>query len=1091
MENVTSKYMRHKLLSAAIAVVGLLASNCLAQRGSNYYVVVLNDPPLAESMSSRKDLGSQATSDARLRIQATQANLGQQASAAGINVLDRTQVLLNALYISATAEQADAMRNLNGVNYVQRVYPIKRTMNKALDLVTARAAWNQVGGAGNAGAGVKIAVLDTGIDLNHPAFKDFTSVPPSGYPKCRADNGDCKFTNNKVIVARSYVDLLNFAFGTAATDTRPDDTSPRDRVGHGTAIAMVAAGQEHDSPIGRISGVAPRAYVGNYKVFGSTGLNDKTFSSVVVKALEDALADGMDIATLSLGTPAGYGPTDKFCGNQKNQPCDAFATAVQNAVRLGMIVTSSAGNSGYLGANAPALNTIESPGTAPDAITLGASTNSHIWYNTLKLLGQGVPSDLKIINTRLTNGPQNASGYTGKLVDVATVGADRLACAALPESSLAGKIALIDRGGCRDAEKVNFAQMAAAVGVIFVGFQNDGIFQLTGLDATAIPSALINYNTGNSVRTFLGTQARDAQVDPVFREASAASDQVASFSSQGPGIGNFSIKPDLTAVGTDLYMATQRFDPNGDMYNPAGFTAADGTSFAAPMAAGAAALVKQKTPSLTPARIRSALVNSANPAVTDFDSSGREVQASVTGMGAGRMDTNNALRMNVSAEPSSLGLGNIGVGVLPSIGMLITNLSSGTLNLTARVEQRSTDSVAQLTITPSTFSLLSTRQTQVTARLTGSRPRPGKYDGFVVISGGAADVRIPYSYFVGDGTPWNMYSISGGTFDAIPGYVYSGILMKIIDRYGVPVAGVAVRGTVTTGDGKITFANEKTDDLGIVEASFQAGSNIGKQVVRFTADFLFAEFVANVFPRPTISTDGVRDAASGELPDGFSAGQYISIYGSALSSTFKVFSGSELPPSLARVSVSFDNPSQRVSAAGRLHFASNGQVNVQIPWECNGLATVDMKVSIGEFSSTVQTLKLRNANPAPFEYVESGTNRRYAAALDGSFLLISTNNPARRGQVLQLFVNGLGPVDNTPGNGQISPSAPLARTTAIPEVKIGGKVAQVLFSGLAPGIVGLYQLNVIVPNDSPTGTDVDLSIQQSGATSRTSRLPVQ
>ncbi len=1083
--------MKSKLLSVAIAVIGLLASNGQAQRGSNYYVVVLNDPPLAESMSSRKELGTTATSDARLRIHAAQANLGQQASAAGINVLDRTQVLLNALYVSATPEQANAMRKLDGVSYVQRVYPIKRTMNKALDLVTARAAWDQVGGVSNAGAGVKIAVLDTGIDLDHPAFKDFTSGPPSGYPKCRADNGDCKFTNNKVIVARSYVDLLNFQFGTAATVTRPDDNSPRDRVGHGTALAMVAAGQEHDSPIGRISGVAPRAYLGNYKIFGSTGLNDLAFPNVVVKALEDALADGMDIATLSIGTPAGYGPTENICGSQKNQPCDALATAVQNAVRLGMIVTSSAGNSGYLGANAPALNTIESPGTAPDAITVGASTNSHIWYNTLKLLGQGVPSELQIVNTRLTNGPQIATGYTGKLVDVGTVGADRLACTALPESSLAGKIALIDRGGCRDAEKVNFAQKAAAVGVILVGFQNDGVFQLTGLDATAIPSALVNYTTGNSIRTFLGTQARDAQVDPVFREALAASDQVAPFSSQGPGIGNFSVKPDLMAVGTDLYMATQKSDPNGDMYNPTGFTAADGTSFAAPMAAGAAALVRQKNSSLTPARVKSALVNSANPAMTDFDNDGREIQASVTGMGAGKMDTNKALRMNVAAEPSSLGLGNVGVGVLPSIGLLITNLSSGTQNLTARVEQRSTDSVAQLTITPSTFSLLSTRQSQITVRLTGSRPRPGKYDGFVVISGGATDVRIPYSYFVGDGTPWNMYAIAGGTFEAIPDYIYSGILMKIVDRYGVPVSGVAVRGTVTSGDGKITFANEKTDNYGIVEASFQAGPTIGKQVVRFTAGSLFADFVANVIPRPTISTDGVRDAASGELSEGFSAGQYISIYGSALSSTFKVFSGSELPPSLAHASVSFDNPSQRVSAAGRLHFTSDGQINVQIPWECSGLATVDMKVSIGEFSSTIQTLKLRTANPAPFEYVESGTNRRYASALDGTFLLISTNNPARRGQVLQLFVNGLGPVDSTPGNGQISPSNPLARTIAIPQVRIGGKVAQVLFSGLAPGIVGLYQVNVIVPADSPTGTDVDLTIQQSGATSRTSRLPVQ
>lgn len=1083
--------MRLKLLSAMLAVVTLLAGSGQAQRGSNYYIVVLQDPPLAQSASNRKDLGLRAAGDARRALEATQTAVGEQMREAGVTVLDRTQILLNALYVAATPEQAEQLKAMDGVSHLQRIYPIHRTMNKALDLVTARAAWNQVGGAGNAGAGVKIAVLDTGIDMEHPAFKNFSSTPPSGYPKCRTDNGDCNFTNNKVIVARSYVDLLNFAFGTAATDTRPDDNTPRDRIGHGTATAMVAAGQEHDSPIGRISGVAPRAYIGNYKVFGSAGVNDTTFPSVVVKALEDALADGMDIATLSIGTPASYGPNDNFCGTQSNQPCDAFATAIQNAIRMGMVITTSAGNSGRLGANAPALNTVESPGTAPDAISVGASTNGHIWYNTITVLGSGVPATLQSINARFSNGPLPATILQGTLVDVGTVGANRLACDPLPDNSLNGKIALINRGTCTSVVKINNAQKAGAIAVILVGLQNADVFQITGLDNTSIPSVLIRDTAGAALFSFLNSQPRDIRINPIFREVTAAPDQIAVFSSQGPGVGNYGVKPDLVAVGTDLYMATQKSDPNGDMYSPTGYTVQDGTSFSAPMAAGAAALVKQKNSSLSPARIKSALVNSANPNLTDFDNNGREVQAAVTAMGAGKLDTNKAVQANVAVEPSSLGLGNVGVGTLPSLGLVVTNLSNGSQNLSARIEQRNTDSIGQLSIAPSSFSLIAGRQTQVTVRLTGNRPRAGKYDGFVVISGGANDVRVPYTYFVGDGTPWNLYALAGSTFEAIPAYEFKGILMKIIDQFGVPVQGVAVRGTVTSGDGKITFANEKTDEYGIVEARFQAGSNIGEQVVRFTAGNLFADFVGNVIARPAISTGGIRDAASGEASDGFAPGQYISIYGTALSPTFKIFSGNELPLSLARVSVSFDNPGQRVSAAGRLQFVSNGQINVQIPWECQGLATVDMKVSIGEFSSAVQTLRLRTANPAPFEYVESGSNRRYAAALDGGFALISSNNPVRRGQVAQLYVNGLGPVDRTPGNGQVSSADPLARTTATPEVKIGGKAAQVLFSGLAPGIVGLYQVNVIVPTDSATGTDVELTIQQSGVTSRSSRLPVQ
>ncbi len=248
---------------------------------------------------------------------------------------------------------------------------------------------------------------------------------------------------------------------------------------------------------------------------------------------------------------------------------------------------------------------------------------------------------------------------------------------------------------------------------------------------------------------------------------------------------------------------------------------------------------------------------------------------------------------------------------------------------------------------------------------------------------------------------------------------------------------------------------------------------------------------AFVIPRPALSTDGVRDAASGEASEGFAAGQYISLFGANLAGNLKVFQGNELALALARASVSFDNEAQGVSVPGRLHFVSPGQINVQIPWECEGLATVSMKVSIGDFSSEVVTLRLRPANPAFFEYLEPGTNRRFIAALDGNFGLIGSNNAVARGGVAQLYVNGLGRVSNRPGSGQVSPSDSLARTVETPEVLIGGRAAQVLFSGLAPGIVGLYQVNVTVPNDAPTGPDVEVAIRQSGVSSKISRLAVR
>src|SRR5439155_3208267 len=126
---------------------------------------------------------------------------------------------------------------------------------------------------------------------------------PDGFPK-----GDPAYTNHKVIVARSYVSLL----------PSPDDASARDHSGHGTAAAMIAAGVRNSGPAGTIVGVAPKAYLGSYKIFGSPGVNDTTTTEVLVKALEDALSDGMDVVALSVGSPAGYGPLAHDCGEGGN-----------------------------------------------------------------------------------------------------------------------------------------------------------------------------------------------------------------------------------------------------------------------------------------------------------------------------------------------------------------------------------------------------------------------------------------------------------------------------------------------------------------------------------------------------------------------------------------------------------------------------------------------------------------------------------------------------------------------------------------------------------------------------------------------------
>ena len=240
-------------------------------------------------------------------------------------------------FVRVPSSRAAELKSLPGVANVIYLPPLHRHLDRATGLTQVPTAWSAVGGVDNAGAGVKIAVIDSGIDQSHAAFQDTAFSVPAGFPR-----GDASFTNHKVIVARSYVSQL----GTA------DDNSPRDRVGHGTAIAMIAAGERNTGPLATITGVAPKAWLGNYKIYGSPGVNDQTSGGAMIQALEDALSDGMDVAALATGDPALSGPLDRASGCASNPPvsirpyipsdaCDIRAQAVENAVKLGLTVVVS------------------------------------------------------------------------------------------------------------------------------------------------------------------------------------------------------------------------------------------------------------------------------------------------------------------------------------------------------------------------------------------------------------------------------------------------------------------------------------------------------------------------------------------------------------------------------------------------------------------------------------------------------------------------------------------------------------------------------------------------------------------------------
>ena len=1048
--------------------------------GRRPYAVVLTDAPIAQNKATT-----------RSALAAKQGNLAARFPST-VRVVDANQTLVNAIFILADENEAKAIAALAGVSRVEPMRPLRQLSNRAIDLMSAPGAWSRVGGEGSAGQGVKIGIIDTGIDHTHPAFAPNGLSAPADFPKCSrpfAEAEECtKWTNGKVIVARSYVDLLNFQFGDSPVDTRPDDVLPRDRVGHGTMAAMVAAGGRVRGPSAEVVGVAPRAWLGNYKVFGSPGVNDGTWPNAVIAALQDAARDGMDIVTLNLGYSAEWPPLLRTCTDRPNSICDLMADAVHNAT-LGsgdlppITVLAAAGNSGDLGFNIPTLGTVDSPATAPGAIAVGAFTNAHTWVQTLVLSSTAIGPK----NIRYTDGPKQ--GLTAPLRDVAVIDDDKSgrACRPLPANSLNGRIAIIKRNECPRDYKVINAQTAGAVGVILMNEDSEDLFTLSGLNNTSIPSVLIGTQSGNELIAFAQLNPTGiVTLDPQYRELSARAGEIAIFSSQGLPVGEGAIKPEVTAPGTDLYMATQKYDPNAALYDPSGFGVSQGTSFATPYAAGTAALVKQRNRSFSPAQVKSALVNTADSGLVDFDYNNREITARHRAAGGGRLNASDAVQANLTADPATISFGILRAVGAVTRGVLLRNHSTQTLNLQVVVSQLDRDDLYRVTVNNLNFTLAAGATTQLSVRVDGTRlPAPGVYDGFITISGGPTEFRIPYTYVIPDNVPFNIYPLSGDGFVRLPnGRV--GFSYKVVDQFGAPVVGANVRlNNAQASD----FSVERTDDFGIGEGTYNLGGNPGQQSFSVTVGNLTQQFVGTIKARPTVPSNGVVDAASGQASSrGYAPGSYISLFGSGLADVLKVGSTPYLPISLAGVSVSFDNQNAKVSVPGRLHFVSPGQINVQIPWECRGLTSVTMKVAIGDLQSATFNINITETAPAAFEYRE-GNNQLSAAALDESFVVVGDNNPARRTRAVQLYFNGLGDVNDRPASGEPAGASPLSSTRSTPSVSIGGRPAQVLFSGLAPGLVGVYQVNVIVPSDAPSGRQ-PVSLTINGIQSRNSFLSV-
>ncbi len=494
-----------------------------------------------------------------------------------------------------------------------------QTENSAsfLDLVAPGGAYLK----GYDGEGVIVGVIDSGIWPEHPSFADDGSYSPLpvGPLPCEFGNtahnaDDAPFEcNNKLLGARQVIPTYRALIG-----ADPDEyDSARDDDGHGTHTASTAAGNAgvqatiFGRDFGNVSGIAPRARVIAYKGLGKLG----GFSSDLAAAIDQAVADGVDVINYSIGS--------------SSFAISADGVAFLFAADAGVLVATSNGNSG------PGAATTGSPASVPWLTSVGASTQNRTFQ------GSASSSDGWEYFGATVTGPSDEL----PLVDAADAGDELCNIGALNPAVVTGKIVLCKRGAIARVEKSEAVLAAGGTGMILYN-TNDA--DTLNTDLHVVPSVHVNYTDGSQIKDYIATApAPTARITGgVFTSIDAP--WMAAFSSRGPNrLSGDIIKPDVTAPGVNILAGNSPIN-----YNPGAqgelFQAISGTSMSSPQVAGLFALVKQAHPDWSPAMAKSALMTTAYQAVKKEDG---VTAADAFDMGAGHVNPGGQVNKGSVLEP--------------------------------------------------------------------------------------------------------------------------------------------------------------------------------------------------------------------------------------------------------------------------------------------------------------------------------------------------------------------------------------------------------------------------------------------------------
>lgn len=687
-------------------------------------------------------------------VQADHSAFARAAKAAGVQYKLRRSFtsLFNGVSVEVSPQDRARLEQLPGVKAIYPVLVIQAPKAKpsdvgsqpelvaSLGMIGADIAHNTLGLTGQ---GIKVGIIDSGVDIDHP------DLGGSGSP------GGTAFPTARIAYGWDFVgDAFNADPSSAAYNPVPTpDANPDDCGGHGTHVAGIVGAS------GGVTGVAPNVTLGAYRVFGCAG---STLADIMVSALERAQADGMQVVNQSIGAPFQW-------------PQYPTAQATSRMSKAGIVMVASAGNSGALGLYA----------TSAPAVGSGViSTASYDNAASALMEFTASPDNVAIGYQQASGSPTAPTSGTSPLSRTGDAAALTDACSALPAGSLTGTTALIRRGGCAFYTKAFNAEAAGATAVVL--YNNiPGRFAATvaGTPAVTVPVVSISDTEGVMLDSRIAGGSTDMTWTPnAGLYANATGGLISTFSSMGLAP-DLSLKPNLGAPG-GMIVSTYPLEGGG-------YATLSGTSMAAPHTAGAAALLLQDNSKPGPGGIKAALQNTAKPAMWAGNAALGVLDAAHR-QGAGMIDIPAAVQSTTRVSPSELALGEVTSSATRSLS--IDNRSGAAATYTLAFESgiaTGPDSYLVSYFNAPGTATFSATSVSVPARSKASvtvevAPNPGLADaslfgGYIVVTKDqdGSTTRVPVAGFKGDyqaipvltpttyGFPW-LATLAAGQFTNQP-----------------------------------------------------------------------------------------------------------------------------------------------------------------------------------------------------------------------------------------------------------------------------------------------------------------------------------